>query len=167
MLWRASLTLRSCHRLTKHTLALTRALGVCLGACECIKSTWTSWAMKASTALRSSLRSHWDRIQPQLTLEVPNLDRQSRFNTHSPAASAANAGGFLQTSLSEVTRRSTFRCSSAVLRRVTPDRVLAVSEIYRAGTSDRAARAHPMQRCSGNGLPNDAGQTTAPHSPSC
>ena len=27
-----------------------------------------------------------------------------RFNTHSPAASAANAGGFLQTSLSEVTR---------------------------------------------------------------
>jgi len=35
-------------------------------------------------------------------LEASRPNHQIRFNTHSPAASAANAGGFLQTSLSEV-----------------------------------------------------------------
>jgi hypothetical protein len=48
-----------------------------------------------------------------------------QLNTHSPAASAANAGGFLQTSLSEVIRRSPFRLASAIARRITPDRVIA------------------------------------------
>src|SRR5580700_7492825 len=44
-------------------------------------------------------------------------------------ASAANAGGFLQTSLSEVTRQSGF-CAALQhpVRRVTPDRVPSVSE---------------------------------------
>jgi hypothetical protein len=36
-----------------------------------------------------------------------------------PAASTANAGAFLQTSLSEVTRRRKFRRSPALTRRVT------------------------------------------------
>ena len=41
------------------------------------------------------------------------------------AASAANAGGFLQTSLSEVTRRSNLSPNPTFTRRVTPDKVLA------------------------------------------
>ena len=49
----------------------------------------------------------------------------ARGHAHNPAASAANAGGFLQTSLSEVIRRSQFRRSSALTRRITPDRVIA------------------------------------------
>jgi hypothetical protein len=49
------------------------------------------------------------------------------LNTHSPPASAANAGGFLQTSLSKVTRRSASPSSPpALLRRVTPDTVIAL-----------------------------------------
>jgi hypothetical protein len=60
---------------------------------------------------------------PSLDSSCPKLQR--RFNTHSPAASAANAGAFLQTSLSEVTRRRKFHRSPAFTRRVTPDRVIA------------------------------------------
>jgi hypothetical protein len=46
-------------------------------------------------------------------------------------ASAANAGGFLQTSLSAVTRQSGF-CAALQhpVRRVTPDRVLALVRIH-------------------------------------
>ena len=52
-------------------------------------------------------------------------ERKDRFNTHSRDEQAANAGGLLQTSLSEVPRRQDSRYDSAVLRRGTPDKVLA------------------------------------------
>ena len=65
------------------------------------------------------------------------------------AASAANAGGFLQTSLSEVTRRSGFRRSPALARRVTPDRVLAFlgscgAHRQRPRSRGRSLHAAPM-----------------------
>jgi hypothetical protein len=60
-----------------------------------------------------------------LSVNTWRFKRQGRFNTHNPAASAANASGFPQTSLSEVTRRSRSRRAPAFLRRVTPDRVIA------------------------------------------
>jgi hypothetical protein len=64
-----------------------------------------------------------------------------RLNAHSPAASAANAGGFLQTSLSEVIRRSPFRRAPALTRRITPDRVIAYSGSA-PKRSGSGARAH-------------------------
>jgi hypothetical protein len=78
---------------------------------------------------------------PQLDSSCPTLQRQ--FNTHSPAASAANAGAFLQTSLSEVTRRSRSRRAPAFLRRVTPDRVIAYDRTHRR----YFARRHLFSRC--------------------
>src|SRR3989442_1678168 len=49
-------------------------------------------------------------------------------------------GGFLQTALSTVTRRSRSCSSPVLLRRVTPDRVLAFRRLYRFGGSLRAIR---------------------------
>jgi hypothetical protein len=64
-------------------------------------------------------------LNPSPPTESLCPDCQRRFNTHSPAASAANAGGFLQTSLSEVTRRPKSPSPRTITRRVTPDRVIA------------------------------------------
>ena len=49
-----------------------------------------------------------------------------QFKTHSPAASPANAGGLLQTPLSEMPRQRDSRYDSEVSGRVTPDKVLAL-----------------------------------------
>src|SRR5439155_17856768 len=43
----------------------------------------------------------------------------------------SQVGGFLQTSLSKVIRRSRLRCSPALSRRITPDRVIAFIGIDR------------------------------------
>jgi hypothetical protein len=64
-------------------------------------------------------------IKPSTASDSSCLKLFRRLNTHSLPASAPNAGRFLQTSLSEVTRRSRFRHAPALMRRVTPDRVIA------------------------------------------
>jgi hypothetical protein len=56
-----------------------------------------------------------------------SLGLLGRLNAHRPPASAANAGGFLQTLLSEVIRRSPFRLAPAISRRITPYRVMALT----------------------------------------
>jgi hypothetical protein len=58
--------------------------------------------------------------RPAETRAVPG--REQGFE---PAASPANAGGFLQTSLSKVIRRSRSRRTPTRPRRITPDRVIA------------------------------------------
>src|SRR5260370_16236041 len=55
---------------------------------------------------------------------------------------AANAGAFLQTSLSEVTRRSHSRHARTSRRRVTPDRVLALIAIYLLRRNTLSTRRH-------------------------
>ena len=70
---------------------------------------------------------HWMlRIEPSSWLRPVEY----RFKVQWPA-SALNASGFLQTALSEVTRRFTSQRSRALPRRVNPDRVLASRSIYR------------------------------------
>ena len=129
-LWggRASLTLHSSHSSSNHSLAPARTARsvsrsppeapkcntkLCLGAQRQSPFTPDSPPVKGRPR-------HHRRLQIRRARGSPG-----RLNTHSPAASAANAGGFLQTSLSEVTRRSRFRRAPALTRRVTPDRVIA------------------------------------------
>src|SRR5690349_5432334 len=66
------------------------------------------------------------------------------FNYHTRAASAANAGGFLQTSLSKVTRHRTSRRYPTLSCRVTPDRVIALPRTYAA---IGAVTAYQSPRC--------------------
>jgi hypothetical protein len=65
------------------------------------------------------------------------------------AASAANAGGFLQTSLSEVTRRTDVDHAPAVSSRVTPDKVLAFIDTYLVNFPKRTSGARRNRRESG------------------
>ena len=103
-----------------------------LGALMCVSTPSVTQKQTGTRRLQSAQPSFPRRprlpgihLNPSPSLDSSCPKPQSRFNTHSPAASAANAGAFLQTSLSEVTRRSKFRRSSTITRRVTPDRVIA------------------------------------------
>ena len=159
---RASLTLHSRHSSSKHSLAPARKPEVCPDA---------RWQPKSRREIRpqSNATPHFSAVTAVSKPSSSGHRRRqihrarsssSRLNTHSPAASAANAGGFLQTSLSEVTRRSRFRLRPALTRRVTPDRVIALIAInfiqpdFRPNSGLRviqqlSGRAHRRPGCTG------------------
>ena len=95
-------------------------------------------------------------FRPSTAADSLGLGRFRRLNAHSPPASAANAGGFLQTSLSEVIQRTPFRLAPAITRRITPDRVIALQRIRASKIQISAMRVthlrHRQRPCSGSVL---------------